>query len=160
MRELCQGNAVCLADPQMSCAPVFTACPLWEAIMVHHLGYDEYSTVLLSCVLVPYQQCGHASHTVLRLDSNCLGILTSSQEASSHIRCGLRLYAWSTLTMDDAWIRACRRKILETEISNMKEKVAVVLEKTQNDDKLIAALKSEVATLKKSAGQIKGPGPA
>lgn len=40
----------------------------------------------------------------------------------------------------------CRRKVLEAEMSSMKEKVAVVLEKSLNDSKLISALRAEVAT--------------
>lgn len=42
----------------------------------------------------------------------------------------------------------CRRKILEKELLSLKEKVSVVLSKTQNDDMLIAALRTEVATLR------------
>ncbi|KAG2450056.1 hypothetical protein HYH02_000160 [Chlamydomonas schloesseri] len=53
-----------------------------------------------------------------------------------------------------------RRKILETELNNVKSKVAVILEKTQMDDKLIAALKAEVAALKKAGGGSDRPGPA
>ncbi|GLC35729.1 Coiled-coil domain-containing protein 13 [Pleodorina starrii] len=45
-----------------------------------------------------------------------------------------------------------RRKILEAELSSVKAKVAVVLEKTQMDDRLIAALKAEVAALRKGGG--------
>ncbi|KAG2442826.1 hypothetical protein HXX76_002905 [Chlamydomonas incerta] len=54
-----------------------------------------------------------------------------------------------------------RRKILETELNNVKSKVAVILEKTQMDDKLIAALKTEVAALKKggAGGGADRPGP-
>ncbi|PNH09501.1 Coiled-coil domain-containing protein 13 [Tetrabaena socialis] len=48
-----------------------------------------------------------------------------------------------------------RRKILEAELAGMRSKVAVVLEKTGMDDRLIAALKAEVATLRKG-----GPGAA
>ncbi|KAG2499394.1 hypothetical protein HYH03_002968 [Edaphochlamys debaryana] len=48
-----------------------------------------------------------------------------------------------------------RRKILEAELSSMKSKVSVVLEKTETDDKLIAALKQELAALRKA-----GPGGA
>eukprot|EP00198_Chlamydomonas_reinhardtii_P013978 XP_001703315.1 predicted protein [Chlamydomonas reinhardtii] len=55
-----------------------------------------------------------------------------------------------------------RRKILETELNNVKSKVAVILEKTQMDDKLIAALKTEVAALKRggAGGGADRPGPA
>ncbi len=44
----------------------------------------------------------------------------------------------------------CRRKILETELASLKEKVSVVLNKTQNDDRLIAALKTELAALRRT----------
>ncbi|GFR41182.1 hypothetical protein Agub_g1851 [Astrephomene gubernaculifera] len=46
-----------------------------------------------------------------------------------------------------------RRKILETELSSMKSKVSVVLDKAATDDRLIAALKSEVAALRKGQQQ-------
>lgn len=41
----------------------------------------------------------------------------------------------------------------------MKQKVAVVLEKTQTDDRLIAALKAEVAQLRKGGAAAGGLGP-
>lgn len=37
-----------------------------------------------------------------------------------------------------------RRKVLENELGSMREKVAIVLDKTQNDDRLIAALRAEL----------------
>lgn len=42
-----------------------------------------------------------------------------------------------------------RKKILEGEVKDVKDKLAVVLDKTNNDDRLISALKGEVATLKR-----------
>eukprot|EP00967_Tisochrysis_lutea_P128551 scaffold219927_cov15-Tisochrysis_lutea.AAC.1 len=38
-----------------------------------------------------------------------------------------------------------RRKVLEAEMASLKEKVAVVLDKSINDSKLISALRAEVA---------------
>ena len=46
-----------------------------------------------------------------------------------------------------------RRRVLENELSALKDKVAVILDKTQNDDRLIAALRSEVAALKRGDRQ-------
>lgn len=45
-----------------------------------------------------------------------------------------------------------RRKVLENDLTALKEKVGIVLEKTTTDDKLIAALKAEVETLRRSGG--------
>ncbi|GFH31674.1 uncharacterized protein HaLaN_30759 [Haematococcus lacustris] len=44
-----------------------------------------------------------------------------------------------------------RRKVLENEIASMKEKVAVVLDKSRNDDKLVAALRTELANIRRGA---------
>ena len=41
--------------------------------------------------------------------------------------------------------------MLEMEQSALKEKVAVILEKSQNDDRLITALRGEVAALRRGA---------
>ncbi len=37
-------------------------------------------------------------------------------------------------------------------MSTLKDKVSVVLDKTNNDDRLIAALRAEVASLRKTGG--------
>eukprot|EP00775_Hariotina_reticulata_P012960 gene12960-13089_t len=42
-----------------------------------------------------------------------------------------------------------RKKVLETEVSDLKGKLAVVLQKTQHDDKLISALRGELAAVGK-----------
>lgn len=52
-----------------------------------------------------------------------------------------------------------RKKILEGEISNLKDKVAIILEKTNNDDRLISALKNEVATLKRQVATMSASAP-
>ncbi|MEW5309989.1 MAG: hypothetical protein WDW38_001826 [Sanguina aurantia] len=44
-----------------------------------------------------------------------------------------------------------RRKTLESDLAGVKEKLAVVLDKTNNDDRLIAALKAELANLRQGA---------
>ncbi|WIA12004.1 hypothetical protein OEZ85_012085 [Tetradesmus obliquus] len=54
---------------------------------------------------------------------------------------------------------ASRRKVLEAEVVTLKDKLAVVLGKTQNDDKLIAALRSELA-MASSRGQAAAAGSA
>lgn len=41
---------------------------------------------------------------------------------------------------------------VENEMAALKDKVAVILEKTRNDDRLIAALRTEVAALKQGGG--------
>jgi hypothetical protein len=38
----------------------------------------------------------------------------------------------------------------------MREKVAVVLDKTANDDRLIAALRAELAAARKAAANVQG----
>ncbi len=47
----------------------------------------------------------------------------------------------------------------QADLTSMKQKVSVVLEKTQTDDRLIAALKAEVAQLRKG-GAVGSAGPA
>ncbi|KXZ56604.1 hypothetical protein GPECTOR_1g543 [Gonium pectorale] len=49
-----------------------------------------------------------------------------------------------------------RRKILEGELSGLKAKVSVVLEKANMDDKLIAALRAELAALRKGQAPTAG----
>eukprot|EP00197_Chlamydomonas_leiostraca_P004101 CAMPEP_0202872114 /NCGR_PEP_ID=MMETSP1391-20130828/20448_1 /ASSEMBLY_ACC=CAM_ASM_000867 /TAXON_ID=1034604 /ORGANISM="Chlamydomonas leiostraca, Strain SAG 11-49" /LENGTH=361 /DNA_ID=CAMNT_0049553077 /DNA_START=33 /DNA_END=1114 /DNA_ORIENTATION=- len=44
-----------------------------------------------------------------------------------------------------------RRKVLEAEMGGMRDKVAVVLDKTANDDRLIAALRAELAAANRRA---------
>mmetsp|Transcript_30747 Transcript_30747/g.73214 ORF Transcript_30747/g.73214 Transcript_30747/m.73214 type:complete len:355 (+) Transcript_30747:107-1171(+) len=43
-----------------------------------------------------------------------------------------------------------RKKLLEDEVKNLKEKIAVLLSKTTNDDKLIAALRSQLEQSKRA----------
>lgn len=50
-----------------------------------------------------------------------------------------------------------RRKTLENDLSSMKQKVAVILEKTQMDDRLIAALKAELAQVRRGGTAERGP---
>jgi len=47
------------------------------------------------------------------------------------------------------WHRHRNVQVLEAELSNFKDKVTVILEKSVNDDKLIAALRAEVNSLRK-----------
>eukprot|EP00877_Chromochloris_zofingiensis_P009251 jgi/Chrzof1/457/Cz01g16160.t1 len=51
---------------------------------------------------------------------------------------------------------ASRRNVLEAEVSSLKQKLGLVLNKTKNDDKLIKALRSELALAAK--GVVKGGG--
>lgn len=62
----------------------------------------------------------------------------------------------------------CTGLYSQNEMSALKQKMAVVLEKTQTDDKLIAALRTEVSNLRRQAhaasslpagGAAPGPGP-
>ncbi|GMH38062.1 hypothetical protein BSKO_05946 [Bryopsis sp. KO-2023] len=43
----------------------------------------------------------------------------------------------------------CRRKVMEREVRGMKDKLSILLEKTTNDDKLVAALKGELGVFQK-----------
>jgi len=50
-----------------------------------------------------------------------------------------------TCTRTQTHSRMQRRKVVEAEMASLKEKVAVVLDKSVNDSRLIAALRAEVA---------------
>mmetsp|Transcript_32155 Transcript_32155/g.91223 ORF Transcript_32155/g.91223 Transcript_32155/m.91223 type:complete len:360 (+) Transcript_32155:129-1208(+) len=52
-----------------------------------------------------------------------------------------------------------RKKVLENEVKGLKEKLAILLSKNSNDDKLIAALRAELTDLKRAAAKPPPGGP-